>query len=79
MYRLEAMYKCENCQTIVPHGIKSHRVTIETRTKHYPFRHYANEFKREGKTKQSHDNGGVGQEIVREITVCPICAEQLNG
>jgi len=72
------MYKCENCQTLVPHGIKAHRVVVETRTKHYPFRKDANTYKDDGKVKHEHDYGGIGQEIVREMTVCPDCADRLN-
>lgn len=73
------MYKCENCQTIVPPNTKAHRLVVDTRPKDYPWRKYANTFKSEGKVKHEHDFGGVGYETVSEISVCPDCVKLLDA
>jgi len=45
------------------------------RRRKYPFREKANQFIKDGRLKKTDDPGGAGQEIVREVLVCPSCAE----
>ncbi len=45
---------------------------------YYTLRHNGNEFKQKAKIERSHDYSRGEQEIVREITVYPDCAETLN-
>ncbi|MEO8394669.1 MAG: hypothetical protein ABI700_16865 [Chloroflexota bacterium] len=69
------MYKCQVCQQVIPANTKSHRVVVETRVREYPSRPFANRLKMGGKLTYTHDRGGMGREIVREITACPKCAD----
>lgn len=48
--------------------------TVEYREKRYPSRPKANKIRASTKKKDVHDPGGVGEEIVREIALCPACA-----
>jgi hypothetical protein len=73
------MFKCESCQRVIGPQVSATRVVIETRPVTYPFREKAHRIKIEGKPKMIDDPGGVGQEIVREILVCPDCAEKLRA
>jgi len=66
---------------VVPPGTPAQRVVVQTRPKQYQYRAKANRVVRlieSGKKKVVYidDPGGVGREIVREITVCPACAAQ---
>jgi hypothetical protein len=70
------------CQGVVPPRTKAQRVVL-TRRKKYPYRSQANTFVRlteTGKRKTFHtdDPGGEGEEIVKEVLVCPDCARR-NG
>lgn len=52
-------YKCQECKTQVPAGIPSRKRVVKTRAKIY---------------KDADFNiTGRGQEIVKEITICPVC------
>jgi hypothetical protein len=56
-------------------------VTLETRSKTYPFRSRVNPYRRvlpRGTIDREprDDSGGTGQEIVREVLVCAACAQQ---
>jgi hypothetical protein len=58
-------------------------LVLKRRSKQYPYRSQANTVVRiteAGKRKEYHtdDPGGQGQEVVREVIVCPACAAQ-NG
>jgi hypothetical protein len=72
------------CQCVVPPGTPSHRLVVRRRTKQYPYRSRANvlvrrpEPRKKPKKEYRDDPGGEGQEIVREVTVCPVCAAK-NG
>lgn len=74
------MFKCQNCQTVVPAHTKARRIVAETRFKEYPRRKKAfwayNTQK--GKREEIDDIGGLGWEIAREIVVCPDCAAKLK-
>ncbi|MCO7222929.1 hypothetical protein [Pleionea sp. CnH1-48] len=51
-------------------------MTVKSRIKHYPARIKVNAFvDRDGRHRQSDDPGGQGVELVRQIKVCPDCAE----
>lgn len=76
------MFRCQLCQRVVPPRTPQ-RAILQTRPKKYPYRSMANTFVRTndvGKRKVFHtdDPGGEGQEIVKELIVCPDCAAK-NG
>ena len=71
------MYKCQICQQIVPAKTKAQRVVMETHPRRYPSRLWANRgVKEKVGIRYPHDMGGLGYETVREVIVCPACAEQ---
>jgi hypothetical protein len=77
------MFCCQLCQRVVPPRTPCQRLVLIRRSKKYPYRPSANTLIRtneQGKRKehQTDDPGGQGQEIVKEVIVCPICAAQ-NG
>lgn len=72
------MYRCQQCQQVVPPKTKAHRIVVETRVRAYPFRKEVNTVKTYRKVYKTNDEGGVGREIVREIIVCPDCAAKLK-
>jgi hypothetical protein len=59
---------CDCCLTPLGNGTKPIRRVLETREKHYPTR-----FAQDGKTVI--DRGGIGREIVREVSLCKKCNE----
>jgi len=77
------MYKCQICgQTSEPRQ-PAHKLVIETRPVRYPFRKEAQacwKLEPDGRTKykKTNDNGGLGRECVREITVCIECHERVG-
>jgi hypothetical protein len=74
------MFKCQNCQTIVPAHTKAARIVVENRFKEYPYRKrafWAYQAKKE-KRELIDDIGGLGCEIAREMVVCPECAAKLS-
>ncbi len=73
------MYKCQVCQRVVSAGTKAYRIPVEFRFRRYPARSKVNRVVRHHKVEHTDDPGGEGQEIVREITVCPECAEQIGS
>ena len=78
------MFRCQLCQCIVPARTPSQRLVLNWRRKEYPYRSRANTFIRTtetGKRKEYHsdDPGGKGQEVAKEVIVCPACAAQQNG
>ncbi len=62
------MFICGNCHSVTKPRVTSQMATAEARDKRYPARHKVN---RNG----SDDPGGYGREIVREVRVCPECAQ----
>jgi hypothetical protein len=79
MHRLKVMFKCQNCQIIVPTTISAQRVVVERRYKVYPLRKRAiRAINKEGKPVLVDDEGGEGWEIARELIVCPDCACKLT-
>ena len=67
------MYICKICNVQVPSNYSSFLVTVESRSKTYPFRANANKFKIAGRKKVSHDPGGQGFETVKALRVCESC------
>jgi hypothetical protein len=75
------MYVCQICQKTVLPRTPANRIITETRARHYPRRSNANPVSRKRKSGRTNDPrkddpGGVGYEIVREIIVCPVCAQR---
>lgn len=80
------MFRCQQCDTVVPAGTRSNKIVTQTRSKVYESRG-PDPSERRGRyprgrgrpKKKEYDRGGTGTEIVREIMVCPKCAEELNA
>lgn len=66
------MFRCERCQSLVPPDVPVTRLIAETRPVIYPRRPGANRKSKKG--IKPDDAGGRGFEIVRELNVCPDCA-----
>lgn len=79
------VFRCDSCGTVVPAGVREHKIVVETRPKRYEARGSSREtfrgprhrgpIGRRARRQRSFDKGGEGTEIVREISVCPKCAE----
>jgi hypothetical protein len=77
------VFRCDRCNSVVPPSTRETKIVVETRPKVYESRGgMVREFTRSrrpiGKRTrraQAFDKGGSGHEIVREIAVCPKCAE----
>ena len=77
------MFRCQLCRCVVPPRTPCQHFVVVQRHKEYPYRPRANTFVRTnetGKRKvyQTDDPGGAGQEVVKEVMVCPACAAR-NG
>ena len=80
------MFRCQNCDTVVPAGTRSSKIIVETRAKEYAPRGADPSERRRRfprgrgpRKKQKYDRGGTGREIVREKMVCPKCAESMSA
>lgn len=80
------MFRCQSCETVVPAGTRAQRVVVQTRQKTYeprgdrPGSDRGSRFRgRRVKKKRVFDQGGTGTEIVRELLVCPTCAERYEA
>jgi len=75
------MFRCQNCDRIVPAGVRSNKIVVQIRRKEYAARGPDPSERRRyprgrgPRKKQKYDRGGAGHEIVREIMVCPECAK----
>lgn len=77
------MFRCQTCDTIVPAGTRSSKIVVQSRPRTYEPRgadprergRFGRGRRKPTKKKAEYDKGGVGTEIVREIMVCPTCAE----
>lgn len=75
-----SVYRCQQCDVVVPAGTPRCIVVVETRATTYPFREGAHRIKRRtgdpgsGPYRYIDDDGGHGREIVRAQSVCPSCA-----
>jgi hypothetical protein len=63
---------------VVPPRTRVRRLVLDRRTRQYRVRPKANLVVRNGKKRLTDDPGGKGQEIRREVVVCPACARR-NG
>jgi hypothetical protein len=78
------MFRCQFCQCVVPPRTPCHHLVLEWRPRKYPYRLRANVIVRkrapDKKPKKEYrdDPGGEGEEIVREVIVCPDCVAR-NG
>ena len=72
------MFRCQNCNTVVPPRQKSAAVTVQRRPKSYEERSVEVAGRRGRSRTRVVDRGGYGHEIVRELKVCPTCADQLD-
>jgi len=78
------MFCCQVCGCTVSPRTPASRLVLVTRPKLYPVRPRAHRVVRiseNGKKKEVHidDPGGRGQEIAREVLVCPACAARERG
>jgi hypothetical protein len=77
------MFRCQLCQCVVPPRTPCHHLVLKRRSKEYPHRSKANvvvvkEPPKKPKKEYRDDPGGDGQEIEKEMIVCPTCAAK-NG
>ncbi len=82
------MFRCDECGTVVPAGVRETKVVVETRPREYEARGGGREnfrprgrgpMGRRARRQRVFDKGGTGWEIVREVSVCPKCAETLKA
>jgi hypothetical protein len=80
---LSNVFRCQACLQVVPPRTAAQRIVVETRVKRYPFREKAvrRVLWKNGRRKVEllDDPGGIGPEIVRELTVCPHCADRFRA
>lgn len=67
-------FRCGLCGTAVPAGQRAERLVLVEREKEYPARRYANLRRVNGWSKATHDPGGRGFEIQKEVLVCSGCS-----
>jgi hypothetical protein len=72
------MFRCEICGSTVPAHTRAQRIVLETRPKRYPARpevfRVVTWIAGKRKVTWKDDPGGIGDEIVREVLVCPACS-----
>jgi hypothetical protein len=71
------MYRCQNCNVLVPAGTKVHRAVVETRPKVYTAQAPPAGRKRKNTKGRFQANETSGWEIVRELQVCTTCYADL--
>jgi hypothetical protein len=86
MTKENSVFRCQSCDTVAPAKTRGQKIVVQTRPKTYNPRGVDPRERRFGrgrgkptKKKEGYDKGGVGTEIVREIMVCPRCAESMNA
>ena len=73
------MFRCEKCGTAVKAGVPTTQLVVAQRPKEYPTRTREVIVGRGRRPwRQTIDKGGEGREIVRELSVCPSCAERFG-
>lgn len=74
------MFRCERCGEVVPPGTSAQNVVVQSRSKEYPERTQKQAVGRSRIPRErTVDKGGEGEEIVRELKVCPKCAAELEA
>ena len=72
------MFRCQNCNTVVPPNTKTHPVIVQRRSVSYEERTAEVQGRRGRARTRTIDRGGDGHEIIRELKVCPACAQVLQ-
>jgi hypothetical protein len=78
------MFRCQNCDKVVPTSTRSSKIVVQIREKEYRSRGSDPSERRRyprgrgPRKKVKFDRGGAGHEIVREIMVCPECAATME-
>ena len=72
------MFRCQNCNTVVPPNTKATPVVVQRRPQSYEERSAEVQGRRGRARTRIIDRGGDGHEIVRELKVCPTCADVLD-
>jgi hypothetical protein len=68
------------CKRLVGPRVPQHHIIIEVRRVEFPRRAKVHtRIESDGKRKPVDDPGGEGDQIAREITVCPKCSEAEPG
>jgi hypothetical protein len=70
------MFRCQLCWCAVGPRTAAAHLVVEKRARRYSLRTRANLVVRKHKKHHTDDPGGNGQEIVREVLVCPACARR---
>jgi hypothetical protein len=80
------MFRCQMCDAVVPQGVRSQKIVVQTRSRQYaargsrPMEWRPNRGRRGPPVRtQPYDKGGEGTEIVKELQVCPNCAREHAG
>ena len=72
------MFRCQNCNTVVPPNTKTTPVIVQRRSVSYEERTAEVQGRRGRARTRTIDRGGDGHEIIRELKVCPACADVLE-
>jgi hypothetical protein len=75
------MFRCDKCNAVVKPGTPTRNIIVQERTREYPERSEPISTRAAGRWQRHRtiDKGGAGHEIVRELKVCPACAEEVVG
>ena len=82
--RPSAVFRCDRCNAVAPAGTRETKIVVETRSRVYESRggmtrempRSRRPMGRRARRQSTFDKGGTGTEIVREISVCPRCAQE---
>ena len=72
------MFRCQNCGTVVPPRTKTRSAIVQRRPMEYEERSAEVQGRRGRARTRIIDRGGFGHEIIRELKICPACAEILE-
>ena len=70
------MFRCEQCEKLVPSSSPEHKVVVAVRPVVHPFREASHRRRIKRKRKLVSDRGGTGTEIAQELRCCASCAAQ---
>ena len=71
------MFRCQNCNTVVPPNTKANSIIVQRRPVSYEERSAEVQGRRGRARTRIIDRGGDGHEIIRELKVCPTCAVEV--
>jgi hypothetical protein len=72
------MFRCEHCKLLSKSGEKSEQVVVSRFAHVFPFRAFANSFRREGARVSRPDSGGKGLQIAHEVRVHQRCVAKVK-